>query len=56
VRAVLLFFLTLVLPVASPMQSIVSGSGRIPMRAMVRVGVWMDLIGVALLVLFFGVR
>lgn len=42
------------LPVASPMQSIVFGSGRIPMRAMVRVGVWMDLVGVGLLMLFFA--
>ena len=42
------------LPVASPMQAIVFGSGRIPVRQMVRAGVWMDLIGVILLVLFFG--
>ena len=42
------------LPVASPMQSIVFGSGRIPMRAMVRVGIWMDLVGVGLLMLFFA--
>jgi sodium-dependent dicarboxylate transporter 2/3/5 len=42
------------LPVASPMQTIVFGTGRIPMRQMVRAGVWMDLIGVLLLVLFFG--
>lgn len=42
------------LPVASPMQTIVFGTGRIPMRQMVRVGVWMDLIGVVLLMLIFG--
>lgn len=42
------------LPVASPMQAIVFGSGRIPVRAMVKAGIWMDLIGVLLLVLFFG--
>lgn len=42
------------LPVASPMQAIVFGSGRIPVRDMVRAGIWLDLIGVALLVLFFG--
>lgn len=42
------------LPVASPMQTIVFGTGRIPMRAMVKAGVWMDLIGVGLLMLFFG--
>lgn len=44
------------LPVASPMQTIVFGTGRIPMRAMVKAGVWMDLIGVGLLMLFFGWR
>ncbi len=42
------------LPVASPMQTIVFGTGRIPMRQMVKGGVWMDLIGVLLLMLFFG--
>ncbi|MBK7384502.1 MAG: SLC13/DASS family transporter [Flavobacteriales bacterium] len=42
------------LPVASPMQAIVFGTGRIRVRDMVRVGIWMDLIGVLLLVLFFG--
>jgi len=44
------------LPVASPMQTIVFGTGRIPMRQMVKAGVWMDLIGVLLLMLFFGWR
>lgn len=43
------------LPVASPMQTIVFGTGRIPMRQMVKAGVWMDLIGVVLLMLLFGV-
>ncbi|MBK9175229.1 MAG: SLC13/DASS family transporter [Flavobacteriales bacterium] len=42
------------LPVASPMQTIVFGTGRIPMPQMVKAGVWMDLIGVLLLMLFFG--
>lgn len=42
------------LPVASPMQAIVFGTGRIPVRSMVRAGVVMDVIGIALLVLFFG--
>jgi solute carrier family 13 (sodium-dependent dicarboxylate transporter), member 2/3/5 len=42
------------LPVASPMQTIVFGTGRIPMRQMVKAGVWMDLIGVLLLMLFFS--
>lgn len=44
------------LPVASPMQTIVFGTGRVPMRQMVKAGVWMDLIGVLLLMLFFGWR
>ncbi|HRD54005.1 MAG TPA: SLC13 family permease [Flavobacteriales bacterium] len=44
------------LPVASPMQTIVFGTGRIPMRQMVKAGMWMDLIGVVLLMLFFGWR
>lgn len=44
------------LPVASPMQTIVFGTGRIPMRQMVKAGLWMDLIGVGLLMLFFGWR
>jgi sodium-dependent dicarboxylate transporter 2/3/5 len=44
------------LPVASPMQTIVFGTGRVPVRSMVKAGLWMDLIGVALLMLFFGWR
>ncbi len=44
------------LPVASPMQTIVFSTGRIPVRAMVRAGIWMDLIGVLLLMLVFGWR
>lgn len=44
------------LPVASPMQTIVFGTGRIPVRQMVRAGLWMDLVGVVLLMLFFGLR
>ena len=36
------------------MQAIVFGSGRIPVREMVKVGVWMDLVGVVLLTLCFG--
>jgi sodium-dependent dicarboxylate transporter 2/3/5 len=42
------------LPVASPMQAIVFGSGRIPVREMVRAGIWMDLIGLVLLVLLLS--
>lgn len=44
------------LPVASPMQAIVFGSGRIPVQQMVRAGIWMDLLGLVLLVLLFGWR
>jgi sodium-dependent dicarboxylate transporter 2/3/5 len=44
------------LPVASPMQTIVFSTGRIPVRHMVRAGMWMDLIGVLLLMLVFGWR
>ena len=44
------------LPVASPMQAIVFGSGRIPVRDMVRTGVWLDLAGIILLTLLFGWR
>ncbi len=42
------------LPVASPMQTIVFGTGRIPARRMVLAGLWMDLVGVLLLMLFFS--
>ena len=42
------------LPVASPMQAIVFGSGRIRVRDMVRAGICLDLIGVVLLVLLFS--
>lgn len=44
------------LPVASPMQAIVFGTGRIPVRNMVRAGIWLDLVGIVLLTLFFGWR
>ncbi|MCW5899886.1 MAG: SLC13/DASS family transporter [Flavobacteriales bacterium] len=42
------------LPVASPMQTIVFSTGRVPIRQMVKGGLYMDLIGVVLLMLFFG--
>lgn len=54
VPATLAATLGFALPVASPMQAIVFGSGRIPVREMVRVGVWMDLLGIALLAVLFG--
>lgn len=42
------------LPVASPMLAIVFATGRIPVRSMVRSGVVMDVVGILLLMLFFG--
>lgn len=54
VPATLAATLGFALPVASPMQAIVFGTGRIPVRDMVRVGIWMDLVGIALLTLLFG--
>ncbi len=42
------------LPVASPMLAIVFATGRIPVRSMVRAGVVMDVVGILLLMLFFG--
>lgn len=56
VPATLAATLGFTLPVASPMQAIVFGSGRIPVRDMVRAGIWMDLIGLVLLMLLFGWR
>ncbi len=54
IPAVLAASIGFMLPVASPMQTIVFGSGRIPIRQMVRCGIWMDLAGVVLLALVFG--
>lgn len=54
VPATLAATLGFALPVASPMQAIVFGSGRIPVREMVRAGIWMDLIGLVLLVLLLS--
>ena len=55
IPAVLAASIGFMLPVASPMQTIVFGSGRIPIRQMVRCGIWMDLAGVILLAIAFGV-
>lgn len=54
VPATLAATLGFALPVASPMQAIVFGSGRIPVREMVRVGIWMDLIGIVLISMIFA--
>ncbi len=37
------------LPIASPMQAIVFSSGQLSVKQMVKVGVWMDVLGVVLL-------
>ncbi|MAF67241.1 MAG: sodium:dicarboxylate symporter [Planctomycetes bacterium] len=41
------------MPVASPTQAIVFGSGWVPIRQMVRAGIWFNLIGIALVTLVF---
>lgn len=42
------------LPISSPMMAIVFATGRVPVRTMLRAGVWMDLAGIVLLALWFG--
>lgn len=42
------------LPIASPMQAIIFASGQISVRQMVKAGVWMDLIGVLLLMVLWS--
>lgn len=42
------------LPIASPMQAIIFASGQISVRQMVEAGVWMDLIGVVLLMVLWS--
>jgi sodium-dependent dicarboxylate transporter 2/3/5 len=41
------------MPVASPTQAIVFGSGYVPIRQMVRAGIWFNILGVALVTLVF---
>jgi len=41
------------MPVASPTQTIVFGSGWVPMREMVRAGIWFNITGIVLVVLVF---
>ncbi len=41
------------LPIASPMQAVVFTSGRMSVKQMMRAGVWMDAVGVVLLVLLW---
>lgn len=42
------------LPISSPMMAIVFATGRVPVRTMLRAGVWMGLAGIGLLALWFG--
>jgi len=42
------------MPVASPTQAVVFGSGLVPIRSMMRVGFWFNLLGVILVVVFFA--
>ena len=42
------------LPISSPMMAIVFATGRVPVRNMLRTGIWMDLAGVLLLAIWFG--
>jgi sodium-dependent dicarboxylate transporter 2/3/5 len=43
------------MPVASPTQAIVFGSGYVPLRQMIRCGIWFNLFGVILVTLLFAV-
>ena len=43
------------MPVASPTQAIVFGSGYVPIRQMVRAGIWFNLLGIALVTLLFSI-
>ena len=41
------------MPVASPTQAIVFGSGWVPIREMIRAGIWFNILGVILVSIFF---
>ncbi|MDP6538225.1 MAG: SLC13 family permease [Planctomycetota bacterium] len=43
------------MPVASPTQAIVFGSGWVPIRQMVRAGIWFNLLGIGLVTVVFWV-
>jgi sodium-dependent dicarboxylate transporter 2/3/5 len=43
------------LPIASPMQAIVFASGHLTVKQMVKAGIWMDLVGVVLLMALWAV-
>lgn len=42
------------MPVGSPTQTIVFGTGLVPVRDMVRAGIWFDILGIALVAALFG--
>ncbi len=42
------------MPVGSPTQTIVFGTGLVPVRDMVRAGIWFDILGIALIAALFG--
>jgi sodium-dependent dicarboxylate transporter 2/3/5 len=42
------------MPVASPTQAIVFASGYVPIRDMVRAGIWFNVIGVILVAVLFA--
>lgn len=41
------------LPIATPPNAIIFGSGEVEMRQMIRAGIWLNLIGVVLITLVF---
>ena len=41
------------MPVASPTQAIVFGSGHVPIKEMIRAGIWFNLLGILLVTIVF---